>query len=107
MRRIPPTLVDDPGAIAIARLLSRSRGVPLFFRFIADVVRLALAAGLALFAWPRVSPIAARLVPASVPEEHHAYVLGVLLFLMAMLIALLLFRITSRRFAQPLRSRGS
>ncbi|HZO12950.1 MAG TPA: hypothetical protein VFB62_06820 [Polyangiaceae bacterium] len=107
MPRVPPTLVDDPGATVIARFLKRSRGVPLFFRFIADIVRLTLVAGLALVAWPRIAPVAARLVPASVPEEHHAHVLGALLFLSTMILAVVLFRITTKRFAQPLRSRGS
>ena len=106
-QRVAPTVSDDLGASVIARMLKRSRGVPLFFRLIADIVRLALAAALATAAWPKIAPIAGKAMPSAIPEEWHSLALGAELLLFATTIALVLFRITSRRFTQPLRARGS
>ena len=107
MARVARTVLDDQSAVVIGRLLEQSRGAPRFVRVVVDLVRAALAAAATTAAWPYLAPLVTSRLPESIPPSSHGVVLGALSFVMAMTVSFLVFRFTSRCFAQPLRARSS
>src|SRR5262249_15232773 len=103
--RPAPTVPDEPAKAspAVERVLARSSGAPLLMRAVFDAIR----AGIAFTVTAIASPVVQARINGSLGRvfglSAMPFAKGAVALLIAMATTLLTFRITSRRFARPLR----